>query len=137
MSAGTQKYDWTNWHWWADQAYQAFIAQPARLGAGLGAGQGQSEEQAQQQLQAGSKAARQPTAVPSQSQASAEAGAHPLSAPIDTVKSALGAGDPNAPIRHAFVWVIIALVAVIGVWGLVSPGGGIAVVERAVTGRRR
>lgn len=37
----------------------------------------------------------------------------------------------GATVREAGVWLAIAAVALIGLWGLLSPSGGVAVIERA------
>jgi hypothetical protein len=34
-------------------------------------------------------------------------------------------------LRNAAIWIVIVLVGLIGVWGLIAPGGGVAVIERA------
>jgi hypothetical protein len=38
---------------------------------------------------------------------------------------------PGGSMRTTVVWVIIILAGLIGVWGLIAPGGGVAIIERA------
>jgi len=56
-------------------------------------------------------------------------------APGEAVKeaalSAAGLGPIAGNLRTFWIWVLIALVGLIGLWGLVAPGGGVAVIERA------
>lgn len=37
----------------------------------------------------------------------------------------------GALVREWGVWLVILLVALVGLWGLLAPGGGVAVIERA------
>ena len=50
-----------------------------------------------------------------------------------TEQGFMGQG-PAAFLRQYGVWAIIVLVGLIGLWGLIAPGGGVAVIERARKG---
>ena len=54
----------------------------------------------------------------------------PGAAVQQTVESAVGLGPIAGNLRNFWVWVIIALVGLIGLWGLLAPGGGVAVIEK-------
>jgi hypothetical protein len=47
-----------------------------------------------------------------------------------TALSAVGLGPIAGDLRSFWVWAIIVIVGLIGVWGLIAPGGGVAVIER-------
>jgi hypothetical protein len=54
----------------------------------------------------------------------------PGEAITQTAQSALGLGPLAGNLRNFWVWLIIVLVGLLGVWGLLAPGGGVAVIER-------
>lgn len=47
----------------------------------------------------------------------------------------IGAGPLAGSFRTPVVWAIIIAIALIGMWGLIAPGGGVALIERKATGR--
>lgn len=48
-----------------------------------------------------------------------------------TVQGITGGGGPLGYLREYGVWVLIALVGLVGLWGLISPGGGVAIIQKA------
>lgn len=60
----------------------------------------------------------------------------PAVAPGEAIKQSaqavVGAGPLAPSFRTPVVWVIIIAVALIGVWGLIAPGGGVALIQRKI-----
>ena len=54
--------------------------------------------------------------------------ANPLQAPTEALLHWIGSPEQS---RKIIVWSIVAVLFVVGVWGLVAPGGGVAIIERA------
>lgn len=65
--------------------------------------------------------------------------AGPAVAPGEAIKESaqavVGAGPLAGSFRTPVVWAIIIAIALIGMWGLIAPGGGVTLIERKVTGR--
>lgn len=65
--------------------------------------------------------------------------AGPAVAPGEAIKESaqavVGAGPLAGSYRTVVVWAIIIAIALIGMWGLIAPGGGVALIERKVTRR--
>lgn len=63
--------------------------------------------------------------------------AGPAVAPGEAIKESaqavVGAGPLAGSYRTVVVWAIIIVIALIGVWGLIAPGGGVALIERKIT----
>lgn len=59
----------------------------------------------------------------------------PAEAIGQTAKAIVGVGPLAGSFRTPVVWAIIIVIALIGVWGLIAPGGGVAIVQRAIGGR--
>lgn len=63
----------------------------------------------------------------------------PAVAPGEALKQSaqavVGAGPLAGQYRTVVIWGIIIVVGLIGVWGLLAPGGGVALIERKVAGR--
>lgn len=51
-----------------------------------------------------------------------------------TAQGLAGGGGPAGFLRQYGVWAIIVVVGLIGLWGLIAPGGGVAIIERARKG---
>lgn len=55
----------------------------------------------------------------------------PYAAPAEAAKGLVPSlFSPGGDLRTVAVWVVIVLVGLIGLWGLLAPGGGVAVIER-------
>jgi hypothetical protein len=54
--------------------------------------------------------------------------ANPLQAPMESFLRWLGSPEQS---RKVIVWAIVAVLFVVGIWGLIAPGGGVAIIERA------
>lgn len=65
--------------------------------------------------------------------------AGPAVAPGEAIKQSaqgiVGAGPWAGSFRTPVVWAIIIVIALIGIWGLIAPGGGVALIERRMAGR--
>lgn len=65
--------------------------------------------------------------------------AGPAVAPGEAIKQSaqavVGAGPLAGSYRTVVVWAIIIVIVLIGVWGLIAPGGGVALIERKISKR--
>lgn len=63
----------------------------------------------------------------------------PAVAPGEAIKQSaqavIGAGPLADAYKTPVVWAIIIVIGIVGVWGLIAPGGGVALIERRVRGR--
>lgn len=107
-----------------------------RVGAAAGATAGSIEEERAAAREAGSRVSRPAAGVPDAGTAILDALHNP--APVapgaainQTVQGLAGGGGPMGYLRTYGVWVLIALVGLVGLWGLIAPGGGVALIERA------
>lgn len=107
-----------------------------RVGAAAGAMEGSIEEERTAASEAGSRVPRPSAGVPDAGTAILDALRSP--APVapgaainQTVQGLTGGGGPMGYLRAYGVWVLIALVGLVGLWGLIAPGGGVAIIERA------
>lgn len=50
----------------------------------------------------------------------------------ESAQAVVGAGPLAGSYRTVVVWAIIIVIALIGVWGLIAPGGGVALIERKI-----
>ena len=98
--------------------------------------EGSIEEEGQAAKQQGSRVPRPSAGLPDPGTAILDALHNP--APVSpgaainqTVQGITGGGGPLAYLREYGVWVLIALVGLVGLWGLISPGGGVAIIQRA------
>lgn len=86
----------------------------------------------------GPKMVNPPPANPSPGQAAlSQLQQGPAVAPGEAIKQSaqgvVGAGPLAGSFRTPVVWAIIIVIALIGVWGLIAPGGGVALIERKIT----
>lgn len=107
-----------------------------RVGAAGGAMEGSIEEEGQAAKQQGSKVPRPSAGLPDAGTAILDALRNPAPVPPgaainQTVQGITGGGGPLGYLREYGVWILIALVGLVGLWGLIAPGGGVALIERA------
>ena len=117
---------------WANRVGDAI----GRLGAAGGAMEGSIEEEGQAAKQQGSRVPRPAAGIPDAAHSILDALGKP--APVapgtaigQTVQGLTGGGGPAGFLREYGVWAIVVVVALIGVWGLIAPGGGVAILQRA------
>lgn len=107
-----------------------------KLGAAGGAMEGSIEEEGQAAKQQGSAVPRPSAGLPDPgtailNQLHSPPPVAPSAAIGQTVQGVTGGGGPMSYLQEYGVWVLIALVGLVGLWGLISPGGGVALIERA------
>lgn len=107
------------WQWIVDQINTSWFAnQAATAGAAAGTA-------------AGTQGSVEDKAAAALKQAGAPPPVAPSAAIGQVAQSAVGAGPLAGNLRSFWVYLLLAAVALIGVWGLVSPGGGVAIIDRA------
>lgn len=124
------------WDYFLDTLNHSLAAQwAAKAGAAAGATEGSIGEEGQAGREQGSRVSRPSAGLPDAGTAILDQLKQPTpvspgAAVEQTVQGIAGGGGPLAYLNQYAIWVLIALVGLVGLWGLVSPGGGVAVVAR-------
>jgi hypothetical protein len=109
------------WGWITDQINTSYFANKAgQAGAAAGTYAG-TQGDIQTKYDAAAKQIGLPPPV------------KPSQAIAETAKGAIGAQGPEGFLHEYWVWAVIVIVGIIGLWGLVAPGGGVAIIERKIT----